>query len=445
MTRRCLAVILAAGEGTRMRSRLPKVLHKIAGRSMLAHVAESARAASVDAVAVVVGPDRADVASALRSTMPDAEIVVQAERRGTAHAVLSARAMIERGYDDVLVLYADVPLVLPATLHALRDGLANGAAVVALGFEPEDPSGYGRLLTRSGDLLAIREHKDASAEEREVRLCNSGLMGFDGASVIELLDRIDCRNSQNEFYLTDAVEVARAEGRRCVALRADAAELMGVNDRIQLAAAEAVLQARLRAAAMREGATLIAPDTVFLSHDTVLGRDVTVEPHVWFGPGVRVEEGAVIHAFSHLEGARVGSGAHVGPYARLRPGATLGERAKVGNFVEIKSAAIGADAKVSHLTYLGDAMVGARANIGAGTVTCNYDGFRKYRTEIGDDAFIGSNSALVAPITIGQGAFVGSGSVITDDVPSDALALGRGRQVLKLGWASVFRAKSKKS
>ena len=442
-SRRCIAVILAAGEGTRMKSRVPKVLHRIAGRSLLGHVAATARAAAVDAVAVVVGPGRDDVAAELAALVPDAAVLVQAERRGTAHAVLAARDAFGRDYDDLLILYGDVPLVTPATLTALRRALADGAAVAALGFEARDPTGYGRLLSRAGELLAIREHKDATAEERSVTLCNSGLMGLDGRSALDMLERIGCDNVQGEFYLTDAVEVARAQGRRCVALAAGEQELMGVNDRVQLAAAEAVVQARLRTAAMREGATLIAPDTVFFSHDTQLGPDVTVEPHVWFGPGVKVEQGAVIHAFSHLEGARVGSGAQVGPYARLRPGADLGPTAKVGNFVEVKSAAIGEGAKVSHLTYIGDATVGAGANIGAGTVTCNYDGFGKYRTEIGAGAFIGSDTALVAPVKVGDGAITAAGSVITQDVPADALAIARGQQTEKPGWAKAFREKKK--
>lgn len=438
--RRCLAVILAAGEGTRMKSSLPKVLHTLAGRTLVAHVATTAKAAGVDALAAVIGPDREDVAQELRKAVPGAEVFVQRERRGTAHAVLAARDAIARGYDDILVLYADVPLVSVATLRAMRGALADGAAVVALGFEAADPSGYGRLLTAEGGLLAIREHKDASEAERAITLCNSGLMAIAGEDALGLLDTIRCDNAQNEFYLTDVVEAARLAAKRRTALGAAETEVMGVNDRVQLAAAEAVLQGRLREAAMLGGATLIAPDTVFLSHDTILGRDVLVEPHVVFGPGVIVEEGAVIHAFSHLEGARVEPAASVGPYGRLRPGAVLRKGSKVGNFVEVKSADIGEGAKVSHLTYIGDATVGAGANIGAGTVTCNYDGFGKFRTEIGSGAFIGSNSALVAPVKIGDGAFVGSGSVVTEDVPADSLALGRSRQVVKPGWASAFRA-----
>ena len=439
--RRCLAVILAAGEGTRMKSVVPKVLHRLAGRTMLSHVAASAVAAAATSVAVVVGPGRDDVAAEARKAVPDAEIFVQSERKGTAHAVLAARDAIRRGYDDVLILYADVPLVEPDTLREIRKALAGGAQLVALGFTAADPRGYGRLLTREGELLAIREHKDASDEERAVRLCNSGLMGLDGTRTLSILDQIGRNNAQGEYYLTDAGEVGRAEGHRCVALAAGEQELRGVNDRAQLAAAEAVLQDRLRRQAMLGGATLIAPDTVFLSYDTQLGRDVLVEPHVVFGPGVSVEDGAVIHAFSHLEGAAVGSGASVGPYGRLRPGTGLGEGARVGNFVEIKNAAVGAGAKINHLTYVGDATIGAGANIGAGTITCNYDGYSKFRTEIGARAFVGSNSSLVAPIRIGDGAYVASGSVLTEDVPDDALALGRSRQTTKPGRAAVLRAK----
>ncbi len=442
--RRCLAVVLAAGEGTRMKSALPKVLHRLAGRTMVSHVAMTAKAASIDAIAVVIGPGRDDVALDLRKAVPDAEVFEQTERRGTAHAVLAAREAIARGYDDVLVLYADVPLVRPETLLAMRSALAEGAKVVALGFEAASPEGYGRLLTAGGELLAIREHKDATGAERAITLCNSGLMALAGDVALDLLAHVQSDNAQGEYYLTDVVELARAGGRRCVALNAAESEVMGVNDRVQLAAAEAVLQDRLRKAAMRGGATLMAPETVFLSHDTVLGRDVVVEPHVVFGPGVSAEEGAVVHAFSHLEGARVGPGASVGPFGRLRPGTVLGKGAKVGNFVELKSADIAEGAKVSHLSYLGDASVGAGANIGAGTISCNYDGFGKARTEIGAGAFIGSNSALVAPVKIGVGAFVGSGSVITEDVPADALALGRGRQVVKDGWAVTFRAEKTK-
>lgn len=438
--RRCLAVVLAAGEGTRMRSDTPKVLHRLAGRTMLGHVLGTVAEAGAEAVVVVVGPGRDDVAAEARRAFPGAEIAVQAERLGTAHAVLAARSAIARGYDDVLVLFADVPLVAPDVLRGLRAALADGNGLVALGFDAADPTGYGRLLVRDGALVAIREHKDATEAERAVTLCFAGPMALDGAGALDLLDRVGCDNAQAEYYLTEAVELARADGRRCAALACPELQAMGVNDRAQLAAAEAAVQARLRVAAMRGGTTLQAPDTVFLSHDTSFGRDVTVEPHVVFGPGVRVEDGAVVHAFSHLEGARVGPRASVGPYARLRPGASLGRDAKVGNFVEVKSADIGAGAKVSHLTYIGDASVGADANIGAGTVTCNYDGYGKFRTTIGEGAFIGSNASLVAPVTIGRGAYVASGSSVTEDVPEDALAIGRARQTTKAGRAKSLRA-----
>ena len=329
---------------------------------------------------------------------------MQSERLGTAHAVLAARAAIAEGCDDLLVLFADTPLVTAPTIGALRAALAEGAAVAVLGFQASNPFGYGRLLRdESGRLVAIREEKDASDDERAVTLCNGGLMAIDGAEALRLLEKIDNKNAKGEFYLTDVVEFARADGREARVVIADETEVLGVNDRIQLAQAEAVAQTRLRRAAMAAGATMIAPETVFLSADTVIGRDVMIEPHVVFGPGVEIADGAVIHAFSHLEGARVGEGASVGPFARLRPGAALAEKAKVGNFVEIKNANVAPGAKVNHLTYIGDADIGANANIGAGTITCNYDGFLKYRTTIGENAFIGSNSSLVAPVTIGAG------------------------------------------
>lgn len=441
VSRRCLALVLAAGEGTRMKSSLPKVLHAIAGRSMLGHVLATVQAAGAGEIAVVVGPERADVAQEVVKIAPAAQVFEQRERRGTAHAVLAARTALETGADDIIVAFGDTPLVTAATLARLRAALAEGAAVVALGFEAADPTGYGRLITdNDGALVAIREHKDASDAERKLTLCNAGLMALSGANALAILAGIDDNNANHEFYLTDAVETARALGLRCVALSAPEAEVLGVNDRVQLAAAEAVMQGRLRETAMRDGVTMIAPETVFFSHDTVIGRDVIVEPHVVFGTGVTIASGAVIHAFSHLEGAKVGAGASVGPYARLRPGADLGENSRVGNFVEVKNATLGAGAKANHLTYLGDASIGAGANVGAGTVTCNYDGYNKHRTQIGAGAFIGSNSALVAPVTIGEGAIVAAGSTVTRNVPADALALARARQETKDGWAARFRA-----
>jgi bifunctional UDP-N-acetylglucosamine pyrophosphorylase/glucosamine-1-phosphate N-acetyltransferase len=444
-TRRCLTVILAAGEGTRMRSRLPKALHRIASRSMLSHAIASATAAGTDALAVIVGPGHEAVAEEARRARPDIAIYVQTERRGTAHAVLAARDSIAQGFDDLVVLFCDTPLVRPETIAGLRQAVSAGAAVAVLGFRAQDPTNYGRLLTDGTRLLAIREHKDASDEERQVDLCNAGLMAIDGRKALGLLNAVGSANAQNEFYLTDVVELAAAAGLEAVVREAPEAEVQGVNNRAQLASAEAEIQRRLRQAVMEAGATLIAPDTVFLSADTALGEDVVVEPHVVFGPGVTVEAGAIIHAFSHLEGAEVGAGASVGPYARLRPGAKLGRKARAGNFVEVKNAEVGEGAKINHLTYIGDATIGADANIGAGTITCNYDGYTKSRTTIGAGAFVGSNSALVAPVTIGAGAYIGSGSVITRDVAPDALAVGRARQVEKQGWASQFRASRAKT
>lgn len=439
--RRCLAVVLAAGEGTRMRSSRPKVLHEIANASMLAHVLAAVQAAGADGLAVVVGPDRADVAEAVRKAAPDAEIFVQTERLGTAHAVLAARPALERGWDDILIAFADTPLVRPETFRALRDAVASGDAVAALGFEAAVPDGYGRLLVdASGSLVAIREHKDATDSERATRLCNAGLMALSGAQALSLLAAVEATNAQKEFYLTDVVAGARARGLATGYRVAPEAEVQGVNDRVQLAACEATAQARMRENAMRAGVTMIAPDTVYLSADTILGRDVVIEPNVFFAPGVKIGDRVTIRANSHLEGAAVAEGAIVGPFARLRPGAQIGRDAHIGNFVEVKASAIGEGAKANHLAYIGDAAIGARVNIGAGVITCNYDGYSKFRTEVGEDAFIGTNSSLVAPVRVGAGAYVGSGSVVTTDVSPDALAIGRGRQVEKPGWAARFRA-----
>ena len=439
--RQLLVIVLAAGEGTRMRSSQPKVLHAVAGRAMVSHVLDAAQAAGAAHIAVVVGPDHEKVAGEVRRAAPEAEVFVQAERRGTAHAVLAARAALARGYDDVVVMYGDTPLVRPETLAALRAPLATGAGVAVLGFRPADPAGYGRLVTEGGDLVAIREEKDASDDERAIGLCNAGLMALDGRSALDLLDRVGDANAKHEFYLTDVVAIARAQGRKAGVCEVAAEEVVGVNSRAQLAEAEAILQQRLRARVLEEGVTLVAPETVFLSADTRFGRDVIVEPNVFFGPGVRVEEGATIRAFSHVEGAHVGPGAIVGPFARLRPGAALGQGVHVGNFVEIKASDLAAGAKVNHLSYVGDSSVGANTNIGAGTITCNYDGFRKHRTTIGANAFVGTNSLLVAPVSVGDGAYIGTGSVITDDVPADALAIGRARQVNKPGLAARLRAR----
>jgi bifunctional UDP-N-acetylglucosamine pyrophosphorylase/glucosamine-1-phosphate N-acetyltransferase len=443
--RSCLAIVLAAGEGTRMRSSLPKVLHTIGGRSLIAHVLAAAAEAGGAEIAVVVGPDRADVATAVRKLAPKAQIYEQRERLGTAHAVLAARAAItaESGgkpADDVLVIFADTPLVRPQTLAQLRAALAGGAAVAVLGFTPKDPSGYGRLVMQGAELVAVREEKDASAQERAIGFCNGGLMALSGAHALKILETIGNANAKGEYYLTDAVAIARDMGLKAVAIETGEDDVRGINTKAQLAETEAVLQGRLRSAAMEAGVTLIAPETVFLSTDTKLGKDVTIEPNVVFGPGVTVEDGATIRAFSHLEGAHVGKGARVGPFARLRPGADLGAHVHIGNFVEVKAATIEAGAKANHLAYIGDARVGEGANIGAGSITCNYDGTDKHRTDIGKGAFIGTNSSLVAPVKIGDGAYIGSGSVITRDVPAGALALERAKQTVKKGWAKRLRA-----
>ncbi|HUC49975.1 MAG TPA: bifunctional UDP-N-acetylglucosamine diphosphorylase/glucosamine-1-phosphate N-acetyltransferase GlmU [Xanthobacteraceae bacterium] len=437
--RSCLAIVLAAGEGTRMRSAKAKVLHEVAGRSLLAHVLGAVAKAGVTSAAVVIGPGQDEVAAEAKRILADAATFTQHERRGTAHAVLAARSALEKPADDILIVYGDTPLIRPETLSRLRAPLAQGAALVVLGFRPSDPTGYGRLIMDGNELLAIREEADASESEKKIGLCNAGIMAFAGDSALAILEKIGNANSKHEFYLTDAVEIARDMKLRAVTAEVEEDDVRGINTKAQLAEAEAVAQKRLRDAALAAGVTLIAPETVFLCADTKFGKDVVVEPYVVFGEKVTVDDGAVIRSFSHLAGAHVGKGAIVGPFARLRPGADLGEGAHIGNFVEIKAAVIEAGAKANHLAYIGDAFVGANANVGAGTITCNYDGIDKHPTKIGKGAFIGSNSALVAPVEIGDGAYIGSGSVITENVPADALALGRGRQVVKEGWASRLR------
>jgi bifunctional UDP-N-acetylglucosamine pyrophosphorylase/glucosamine-1-phosphate N-acetyltransferase len=433
-----LTVVLAAGEGTRMRSLRPKALHGVGGRSLIAHVLAAAGRKGAQ-TAVVIGPEQAAVAAEVKRVAPAAEVYVQTERRGTAHAVLAARKAIARGVDEILIVLADTPLIMPATLDRLVSALGAGAGVAVLGFRPSDPAGYGRLVVEGGELVAIREEKDANPAERALTLCNAGAMALDGRHALAILDKIDDRNAKREFYLTDAVAIARAMGLKVVVIETEEDEVRGINTRAQLAEAEAVLQRRLRQQWMEAGVTMVAPETVFLCADTKLAKDVVIEPHVVFGEGVVIEEGALIRSFSHLEGAHVGRGARVGPFARLRPGTELGADVHIGNFVEVKAASIEAGAKANHLAYIGDARVGEGANVGAGTITCNYDGAAKHRTDIGKGAFIGSNAALVAPVAIGDGAYVGSGSVITYDVPADALAVARGRQVVKEGWAARLR------
>lgn len=442
--RKTLAIVLAAGQGTRMRSDKAKVLHEIGGLSMLGHVLKTLNGADIEDVAVVIGHNGDTVRADLQKQAPAVAVFEQTEQLGTAHAVLSARQAIEAfDGDHVLVLYGDTPLVRTDTLMALLDGIDAGSDVVVTGFEAEVPGRYGRLIMDEDQLIAIREAKDATPDELAITFCNGGLKAFRHSQCLALLDAIDDNNAQNEFYLTDAVEIANARGLQVSAVKIAETEVLGVNDRVQLAEATRLFQNRARLNAMQNGVTLEAPESVVFSHDTELSSDVVVEPNVVFGLGVSVASGVQIRAFSHLEGARVETGAVIGPYARLRPGTHVNTGAKIGNFVETKKAVIERGAKVNHLSYIGDASIGASANIGAGTITCNYDGQSKFQTDIGAGAFIGSNSALVAPVTIGEGAFVGSGSVITDDVPDHALALGRGRQVVKPRWAGAFKAKRK--
>ena len=437
--RTCLAIVLAAGEGTRMRSSLPKALHSIGGRTLLEHIFATVAQAGRSAAAVVVGPDHGAVAALAQRIAPGVQIFEQRERRGTAHAVLAAKKAIAHKPDDILVMFADTPLVRAATLSKLRKALSDGAAVAVLGFKPVDPSGYGRLVMLDGELFAIREERGATPQERSIGFCNGGIMALAGGSALAILESIGNENAKGEYYLTDAVAIARDMGLKAIAIETSEEDVCGINTKAQLAQAEDVLQTRLRADAMDAGVTMVAPQTVFLCTDTKFGKDVTIEPNVVFGPGVKVDDGALIRSFSHLEGAHVGKGARVGPFARLRPGAKLGTEVHIGNFVEVKAATIEGGAKANHLSYIGDARVGAGANIGAGTITCNYDGMAKHHTDIGAGAFIGSNSSLVAPVKIGKGAYVGSGSVVTKNVPADALTFERNKQTIKEGWAKRLR------
>ena len=428
-------VILAAGQGTRMNSDLPKVLHPVAGAPLLAHAMLAGASLEPEKIVIVAGHGAEQVAAAAHEQDEDARIVLQSEQLGTAHAVAQARAGLEGFEGDVIVLYGDTPFIRPETLNLMIAARAKHAVVV-LGFEAAEPGRYGRLVMESGTLRRIVEFKDATEVERAIHLCNSGVIACNAKTLFDLIDAVGNDNAAGEYYLTDIVAIARTKGLTATAVTCDEAETLGVNSRAQLAQADAAFQSRARADLIDEGVTLVAPETVYLSFDTVVGRDAIIEPNVVFGSDVTVESGARIRAFSHLEGCHVSRGAIVGPYARLRPGAELAEDAHVGNFVEIKNAQIGEAAKINHLSYIGDASVGPRTNVGAGTITCNYDGVMKHHTDIGQDVFIGSNTMLIAPVTIGDGAMTGSGSVITKNVENDALALARAPQVNKLGLAS---------
>jgi bifunctional UDP-N-acetylglucosamine pyrophosphorylase/glucosamine-1-phosphate N-acetyltransferase len=433
------AIILAAGQGTRMKSKTVKVLHSVGGRPMLGWAIDLAGAVGAANPVTVYGAHSPAVAEAAETL--GSATALQDPPLGTGHAVLAAREALA-GFDGpAIVLYADTPLITAETVERVFETLEAGASVAVLGFEPEDPAAYGRLITDAeGNLDRIVEYKDANAEERAVRLVNSGVVAAQSDLLFDLLDHVGNDNANGEYYLTDIVGLARDRGLKAAVVRADADEVLGVNCRVDLAEAEAAFQARRRKKAMVDGVTLIAPETVFFSWDTSIARDVVVEPNVVFGPGVDIAEDAQIKAHSHLEGATVGAGSVIGPFARLRPGTQLARATKVGNFVETKNTQVAEGAKINHLSYVGDASVGERANIGAGTITCNYDGYEKHRTVIGAGAFIGSNTSLVAPIEIGEGAYTGSGGVITENVPADALALARGTQSVKDGWAARYRA-----
>lgn len=444
MSRARAAIILAAGQGTRMKSDLPKVLHPVGGRPMLDWALAAARNLGAERVVVVVGAHGPQVQEHAAKLVGEAGVAIQDPPLGTAHAVRAAESALA-GFDgDIVVFYADGSLVRPQTLAALFAARGSGLAVLA--FRAANPFGYGRLIADTeGRLLRIVEERDASDEERRVDLCNSGVLCADAKTLFHLLAMVRNDNAKAEYYLTDVVALARSAGFATSIVEAEETEVLGVNSRVELAQAEAAFQERTRRAMMQAGVTLIDPQTVFFSYDTEIAADVAIEPNVYFGPGVKIAKGARIRAFSHIEGAEIGENASVGPFARLRPGTRLGPKVKIGNFVEIKNANFGVAAQASHLTYVGDADIGARANLGAGTITCNYDGFDKYRTTIGEDAFIGSDTALVAPVSVGARAYTGSGSVITKNVPDGALAVARGKQREIEGWADAFRAKKQKA
>ena len=439
MDRSCLSIILAAGEGTRMKSSLPKVLHKIAGLPLVCHVVRQVQLIGKSDIAVVVGRGADDVSSAVKEFSKTANIYLQKERLGTAHAVLSAREMLSKNYDDVLIVFGDTPLIEAKSLECARDELAHGADIVVMGFITENPSGYGRLIEKDGKLQEIVEEKDATTEQKKIKFCNGGVMALNGKLALSLLEQIKNENAKKEYYLTDIVKIGVSRELEVKAISIPFENVIGVNTRVELSEAEALWQKRRARELMLSGVTMLRPETVYFSYDTAIEGDVVIEPNVFFGLNVKVETGVVIHGFSHLEGAIVKAQSEIGPYARLRPGAILENSSKVGNFCEIKNAKIGEGAKVNHLTYIGDAVVGGHTNIGAGTITCNYDGFNKWKTIIGENAFIGSNSALVAPVEIGDGAYVASGSVITDQVPENSVAFGRARQINKEGRAIALR------
>lgn len=433
-----MAVILAAGKSSRMKSVRSKVLHPVGGRSMLAWVAALARSVKADRIVCVVGEANADVRAEAEGLGLD--IAVQEPQRGTGHAVLCAKDAVGDFSGNLAILYADTPLIEADTLERVFGALDAGAEVAVLGFEPDDPGAYGRLITDGEALTAIVEAKEATPEQLKVGLCNSGVMAASREDMFSALSRVTDDNAKGEYYLTDIVEILRGDGKGAVAVKADAEEVLGVNAREDLALAEKAFQRRMRARLMADGVTLRDPDTIFFSYDTQIARDTDIGAHVVFGPGVSIGAHTTIHPFSHIEGTSIGQNAQIGPFARLRPGTELGDETKVGNFVETKKVKVEKGSKINHLSYIGDAELGKNVNVGAGTITCNYDGYFKHKTTIKEGAFIGTNSSLVAPITIGKGAFLGSGGVITKDVPDDALALARSNQSNKEGWAKRYHA-----
>ena len=436
------AVILAAGKSTRMKSTRSKVLHHVGGRSMLEWVADLARSTGAEKIVCVVGEANKDVRAAAEAL--GLEIAVQEPQLGTAHAVSSAKKALKGFKGNLAILYADTPFVTKRTLNRVYKSLETGADVTVLGFEPDDPGSYGRLITEKGELTAIVEAREASPEELAVGLCNSGVVAASVKNMFWALDRVDNNNLKGEYYLTDIVEILRSKKKRAKAIIGDTHEVMGANSRLDLAVAEMSFQVGMRQAMLKKGVTLRDPDTIYFSHDTKIAQDAEIGANVVFGPGVKIAKHAVIHPFCHIEGTKIGEGAQIGPFARLRPGTEMGAGSKAGNFVETKKAKVGKNSKINHLSYVGDAKIGVGANIGAGTITCNYDGYFKHQTTIGDRAFVGSNSSLIAPVKIGKGAYLGSGGVVTKDVPADALAVARADQVNKKGWAKRYNTAQKK-
>ncbi|RPD37310.1 bifunctional UDP-N-acetylglucosamine diphosphorylase/glucosamine-1-phosphate N-acetyltransferase GlmU [Candidatus Liberibacter solanacearum] len=439
MKRKCLAIVLSAGSGQRMKSSFPKVLQKIAGKPMICHVMETISAAGIRDVALVLGYGAESVSKIDFPAELSVEYFIQDSQQGTAHAVLSAQDAIKRGYDDIIIMYGDVPLVPAHTLKEAMDKIAQGYSIAVIGFNTNNPEGYGRLLINNNELVAIREEKDASDAEKKIKYCNSGLMAIDGVHILDWLLKINKENKSQEYYLTDIVAIAQFAGKTIASVDAMEQEVYGCNNRHELSIVESIWQVNRRRRMMMSGVAMISPETVFLSHDTIIDPDTVIEPHVFFGYGVVVESAAHIRAFSYLEGVHVGKNAVIGPFARLRPGTTIEKNVRIGNFCEIKNTVIGEGSKINHLSYVGDSFVGENVNIGAGVVTCNYDGINKHETHICDNAFIGSNSSLIAPVTIGSGSYVASGSVITQDTPENSLVLARSRQIVKEKKALLIR------